>query len=237
MNQDDKIQDIWRRMEPDKKEVTMEAVEQAMRSSVNRQSIGMKLYIWFWLAWISATLLLAGMNIAGYAGNPPFQWAQIAIATAAVAFGAYGVHLLNEVTAMDRADESMTTLLKRRIRFYRSKYEIWNLMSAALCFMLTFVIGCYVDNDHGTYRINRPWFFGTVAVLQFLIVYAALKIGQYPLLKETRIFLSDLEAQAFEGMSRLPELRRHWRRWSILLTAIFLVLLLLGIWQAMRTLR
>jgi len=92
----------------------------------------------------------------------------------------------------------------------------------------------YIDNQNGIYRINKPIVFFGVILMQFIFIYVIIKVSQYPLLKEIKIFLSDLEAQALEGTQNLTETRKHWRRWTTIFVILATLLLLFGIWQAIQ---
>jgi hypothetical protein len=125
-------------------------------------------------------------------------------------------------------------LLKRRLRFYRTKYEIWNVMMAATLVLLTFTVNSYVDNDNGHYRINRVGIFILFSGIQFAFVYGLNKIAQYPIRKETKISLSDLEANVMERTKTLVVFRKRWRIWALIFFIIGTILLVLGILRAMR---
>lgn len=85
----------------------------------------------------------------------------------------------------------------------------------------------YIDNQNGIYRINKPIVFFGVILMQFIFVYVIIKVSQYPLLKEIRIFLSDLEAQVLEGTQKLTEMKKYLQRWRIIF-AILATLLFYG---------
>jgi hypothetical protein len=195
----DIIQDIWEKGKSQKREISMQEIEQVMKPSIRRQNFTFKLFIWIWLLIIFMTMILDGMNIAGYAINPPMLITQIVLTMVAMIFAIYGIQLLSELSIIERADESMLSVLKRRLRFYRSKYEIWNLMMAAMIPILSFAVTTYIDNQNGIYRINQPIVFFGVTLMQFIFGYFIIKVAQYPVLKEIKIFLSDLESQVLEG--------------------------------------
>ena len=92
----------------------------------------------------------------------------------------------------------------------------------------------YIDNQNGIYRINKPIVFFGVILMQFIFVYVIIKVSQYPLLKEIRIFLSDLEAQVLEGTQKLTEMKKYWQRWRIIFAILATLLFLWGIWQAIQ---
>jgi hypothetical protein len=108
-------------------------------------------------------------------------------------------------------------------------------MMAAMIPVLSFAINTFIDNQNGIYRINQPIVFFGVILIQFIFCYVILKVAQYPVLKEIKIFLSDLESQAVEGTQKLVEMKKHWRRWGIIFVIVGILFLLFGIWQAMQS--
>lgn len=230
----DIIQELWNKGEPPKKEFTVEEIERALRPDVRRQSTSIRMFVWLWLVILLGTLVLDALNIAGYIGNPVMLTTTIGLALLGVMFGIYGIHLLRELNIMDCADESMMVLLQRRRRFYRTKFEIWNVMMALILLLLTFAVNTYVDNDNGTYTINRVEIFIGFSILQFAFMYGINRIAQYPIRKEMKIFLADLEANGMEATQKLVVFRKQWRIWTIVFAIIGTILFLLGIWRAMQ---
>jgi hypothetical protein len=231
---EDIIQEIWDKGKSQKRDLSVQEIEQALRPDVRRQSLAIRMFIWIWLVVLPGTFVLNVLNIVGYLGNSVMLLTQIGLALLAVAFWIYGTHLLREIRVMDRADESLIVLLKRRVRFYRTKFEIWNVMMAATLVLLTFAVTTYIDNENGHYRINRVGIFIIVSAMQFAFMYGINKIAQYPIRKEMKIFLSDLEANVMEGTQTLVVFRKRWRVWLTVFFIIGVILLLLGIWRAMQ---
>ncbi len=106
---------------------------------------------------------------------------------------------------------------------------------AAMIPILSFAVITYIDNQNGIYRINQPIVFFGVTLMQFIFGYFIIKIAQYPVLKEIKIFLSDLESQVLECTQKLTEMKKHWWRWGIIFVIIAMLLLLWGIWQAIQS--
>lgn len=231
---EDIIQKIWDKGKSLRREMSVQEIEGALRPHARRQSFTIRMNVWIWLVILLGTLVIGALNIEGYSNNPTMLMLQIGLTLLAVVFGIYGIHLLREIRIIDRADESMVVMLKRLLRLYRTKFEIWNLMMSATLVILTFAVCSYVDNDAGHYRINRVEIFIIFSVLQFAFMYAVNKIGQHPLRKEMRIIISDLEACAIDGTQTIATLRRRWRMWATIFFIIGTILLLYGIWRAMQ---
>jgi hypothetical protein len=192
------------------------------------------MWVWIYLVILLGTFVLDVLNIVGYAVNPVMLMIQIGLALLGMAFAAYGIHLLREIHIMDRADENLTALLKRRLRFYRTKFKAWEFMMAAAVVLLSFAVTSYIDNDGGHYRINKPEIFISFTGLQFAFMYAMNKMAQYPIPQEMRTFLSDLEANGLEGMRVLAGRRKRWRIWALIFFIIGTILLVLGILRSLQ---
>jgi hypothetical protein len=231
---EDIVQEIWDKGGSREKELSVQEIEQALRPDVRRQSFAFRMYIWIWLVILIGTFILDALNIFGYSGNPAMLTTQIGLMLLGVIFGIYGIHLLREIRIMDRADESVTALLQRRLRFYRTKFEIWNVMMAGGIVLLSFAVNSYVDNENGYYRIGRVEAFVVFSIMQFAFMYGINKIAQYPIRKEIKIFLSDLEAHMMEGTQTLVVFRKRWRIWVVVFFIVGTILLLFGIWRAMQ---
>lgn len=230
----DIIQDIWGRGKSTTKEINMKDFEQAIRPSISRHTFSFKLFIWIWLCIIFTTMVLGGMNIEAYSMNPSMLFAELVITITAMIFGFYGIHLLGELKIINRAEESLVSMLKRRLRFYRSKYEIWNVMMAAMIPLLSFAFITYIDNQQGVYRINKPFIFWGVTLIQFIFGYVIIKFSHYPILKEIKIYLADLEAQVWDGTHMLTAMKKRWRFWGYIFVIVAALLLLWGIWRAIQ---
>jgi hypothetical protein len=231
---EDLIQKIWDKGKPRKRELSVQEVERALRPDVRRQSFALRTYVWIYLVILSGTLILDALNIVGYSANPVMLMTQIGLTLLGVTFGMYGIHLLREIRIMDRADESLLALLQRRLRFYRTKFRIWEFLMAATIVLATFAVTSYVDNEDGFYRIHRVGIFILFSVGQFAFMYGVNKIAQYPIRKEMKVFLADLEANVTQGRETLVASRKRWRIGAIIFFIIGTILLVLGILRTMQ---
>jgi hypothetical protein len=231
---EDIIQDIWDKGKSQKQDLSLQEIERALRPDVRRQSIAIRMYIWLWLAILLGAFAMVVLNIEGYLNNSTMLMTHIGLAMLTIAFAAYGIHLLGEIRIMDRADESLMNLLERRRRFYRTKFEIWNLIMAATVVLLTFALNAYVDNDNGQHRINRVEIFVAFSLTQFGFIYGINKLAQLPIRKGMKIFLSDLGTNAMEGTQTLVGFRKRWRVWVVVFFIIGTILFLFGLWRALQ---
>jgi len=228
----DILQEIWDkgRKEP---AMTRAEIEAVLQPQIRKNALGWSILVWTYLAFIAVTLVCQGMNIYAFRANPVMLTVGVLLTLVTLGFLAFGIHVIRELTAMDQADESLVAKLQRRLCFHRTTIEIWLWMIALTAVFLSFAVSTTVDAQEGQYQINRPHVFIGVMVGQLLFIYAALKMGQYPFVKEAKAILSDLEHQITTGSEQVKTFKRTWRLWSLLLAVILVLMLIWGILRAM----
>ena len=229
----DVLQQIWDKGRKDPK-MSKAEIQAILRPQVRKNAFGMRFLVWIYTACIAVTLVVEGMAVYAFRANPVMLAAHAGTAVLTLGFLGYGVYLIGELAAMDRGDQSLVTVLRRRVRFYRAKYEIWLWMLALTVVFLSFALITMRHNQDGQGRIDRgiDLIDVGVAVAQLLAVYAVLKVGHYPLVRQLKAILSDLEHQVTTGTERIQGLKRSWRVWGLLLAILGTVLLILGILRA-----
>lgn len=203
-----------------------------LQPRIDKTARAWRLVVWMYMALVAVTLVCEGMNIYAFRTQPVMLAVGIGLVLSTLGFLGYGVHLMSEMAAIEHTDESLVAKLRRRLRFHGSKCEIWLWLTALSCVFLSFAVSTMADADLGTYRINRPLVFGATLLGQLLFMYAVLKVGQYPFVRESRAILKDLERQVTRETERVRALERHWRLWGALLVIVFVLLLLLSLWRA-----
>ena len=230
----DIIQDLWERGTGKEKRMSREAIEQFLQPRVKRNVFHFKFLVWFYLFVLAAIFVLQGINIVGYQSNPLMLAVQAGLTLIALTFFAYGIHLVEEIGRIDRADESLVALVQRRLRFYRTKYEIWLWMIAGTALLLSYAVNTMVDNVGGHYRINKPVVFIGTSLAMFFGLYAVSKLAHYPVVTELKAFLHDLEAQVTEQTVKVQKLKKTLRLWGIVLAVILTLLALWGLLLALQ---
>lgn len=231
MNDDKLIERLWAKRKEEPK-MTREEISNMLRPRVGEFSKILKQYLWIYLGILLAILILQGVNLAGYITNATMLAAQIFVTVAAIGFAVYGVYLIGEVRHLDRVDKSLGEAVKRRLEFFRGKYEWWLWACAASLLLLSWSIGTMVDNAGGTFRINKPLFFIGINAVMFFGMYGVLKLSHLPFIREMRAVLEDLEAQMTDRTREIDEWKIRWKRWGRVSAVLLLVLLLYGVWRA-----
>jgi hypothetical protein len=212
--------------------MTKAEIQAILQPRIRKSALGWSFLVWTYLAVIAGTLVCEGMNIYAFRTNPIMLTVGVLLTVLTLGFLAYGIHIARELATIDKADESLVAKLQRRLRFHRTKYEIWVWMIALTVAFLTFAVSSMPDAQDGQYRINRPSFFIAVTLGQILFMYAILKIGHYPLVRESKAILSDLENQVTTGTDQIKAFKRTWRLWSLLFVFLGTILLIWGICRA-----
>jgi len=112
----------------------------AARPKVAGSSLTLKTFLWLYLAMLLATLVLQGVNLAGYRTNPAMLVVHGVVLAAALGFTAFGIHLYGEVGRLDRRDEKLVDAVERRLHLLRGKYEVWLWICAVTAWMLAWAI-------------------------------------------------------------------------------------------------
>ncbi len=230
-NGDDLIDRLWAERQ-EEEPMSREQIVSALRPRVGRVTRTLKIYLWMYLAMLLATLVLQGVNLAGYSSNTTMLTVHVLVIALAAGFTAFGIHLVGQVGKLDQMDASLSEAVTQRLAFLRGKYEGWMWICAATLLLLGWAISTLVDNADGIYRINKPWVFTSLLLVMFFGGYAVIKGAHFPVLRELRAVLEDLEAQFLGRTGAVDELKLKWRRWSYFLVVLMTLLLLLGIWRA-----
>ena len=106
-------------------------------------------------------------------------------------------------------------------------------IGAVTCLFLSLALNTLIDNDQGTYRINRPVFFVVISLLVILFIYGVQKIAQFFAVRQIKVYLTDLQNDALEGSRKIEESKRKQFIVYLILALILTILFILGIIKAM----
>ncbi len=230
----DLIQKIWERGKKMEVKTGTLQLENLVSKGIRRFSFNLAFFVWMYLAALGVTLALEMVNLGGYRANPVMTAVHWGIIALAVLFSAYGIHLLQQLRFLRNMDAGTSALIEKRLTFYRTKYEAWMVMISLVVIMLSFAINAKVDNMNGIYRINKPAVFIGTMIASFTFCYGALKISFYPMVREMKALLSDLESQMLDQAPKLGELKKRYRLFLAIGIILAVIFLLFGIWMAMR---
>jgi hypothetical protein len=182
-----------------------------------------------------AAMVLIGFDLYGYRSNPVMLKVFIPMLIACSTFFGYGVFLLSYIRQISHGDFDLVTTIKRKLKVYRTHYEAWMWIGAVSTLFLSFALNTLVDNEQGTYRINRPVFFVVISCLVLAFIYGVQKIAQFFAVHQIKVYLADLQNDVLEGSRQLRQASRKYVVIFLILAIILTILFIWGIIKARST--
>ncbi len=210
-------------------------LEAFLKPKVSKATLNLNLNILVYMAAQLAAMVLMGFDFYIYRSNPVMLTALIPMFILCSSFFGYGVFLLSYIWQVNRGRFDLITAINRKLKVYRTHYEAWMWIGAVTCLFLGFALNTLIDNDQGTYRINRPVFFAVICLLVLLFIYGAQKIAQFFAIKQIRVYLTDLQNDVLEGSCRLEETRKQKLLIFVILFIILTITFILGLIRALST--
>jgi len=213
----------------------MSELEAFLKPKVSKAALSLNLNIFVYMAAQLAAMILIGFDLYGYRSNPVMLKVLIPMFIVSSSFFGYGVFLLNYIWQINHGNFDLITAINRKLKAYRTHYEVWMWMGAVSLLFLIFALNTLIDNDQGTYRINRPIFFAVISLFVLLFIYGVQKSAQLMAVREIKVYLADLQNELLEGSQRLEKAKRRFRIFTVILVVIFTILFILGLIKAMST--
>ncbi|MFB0554723.1 MAG: hypothetical protein ACETWQ_15580 [Phycisphaerae bacterium] len=207
-------------------------LEAFLKPKVSKATLHLNLNILVYMAAQLAAMILIGFDLYGYRSNTVMLTVLIPMFILCSSFFGYGVFLLSYIWQINRGQFDLITAINRKLKVYRRHYEAWMWIGALSSLFLIFALNTLIDNDQGTYRINRPVFFAVICLLVLLFIYGVQKIAQFVAISQIRVYLEDLQNDALEGSHRLQEVRRKHLVVFIIFALILIILFILGVIKA-----
>jgi len=206
-------------------------LEAFLKPKVGKATLNLNLNILVYMAEQLAAMVLMGFDLYIYRSNPVMLTTLIPMFILCSSFFGYGVFLLSYIWQVNRGRFDLITAINRKLKVYRTHYEAWMWIGAVTCLFLVFALNTLVDNDQGTYRINRPVFFAVISLLVILFIYGTQKIAQFFAIRQIRVYLTDLQNDVLEGSCRIEETRKQK---LIIFVILFIILTITFIWGLIR---
>ena len=111
----DRLQEIWGR-EGEEQKMSKAEIQAILQPHVRKNALGLTTLLWVYVAVVAVTLVLEGMNLYGLRSNLPVLTVQVVMTLLTLTFLAYGIHLIREVSVMDRPDQTLVAITRRRFR-------------------------------------------------------------------------------------------------------------------------
>ncbi|MHC4537348.1 MAG: hypothetical protein ACYS6K_25700 [Planctomycetota bacterium] len=210
-------------------------LESFLKPKISKVTLSLNLNILVYMTAQLAAMILLGFDFYGYRSNPVMLKALIPMFIACSSFFGYGVFLLSYIWQINHGNFDLVTTINRKMKVYQRHYEVWMWIGAVSCLFLSFALNTLIDNDQGTYRINRPVFFAVISFLVITFIYGAQKITQIKVVREIRAYLSDIQNEALEGSHKIEQAKRKYMVIFLFLAIILTIFFILGIIKAMST--
>ena len=210
-------------------------LEAFLKPKVSKATLSLNLNIFVYMAVQLAAMVLIGFDLYGYRSNPVMLKVLIPMFIVCSFFFSYGVFLLSYIWQFNRGDFDLVTAINRKLKAYRRHYEAWMWIGAVSSLFLSFALNTLIDNDQGTFRINRPVFFAVICLLVIFFIYGVQKIAQFIAVRQIRVYLSDLQNDALEGSHRLEKAKRKYLVVYLIIAIILTITFIWGIIKATST--
>jgi len=120
------------------------------------------------------------------------------------------LRVLRPLQRLGDSGVELPTLVKRQLHFFHTTFEWWMWVAPVTCWLLSFSVSVWMENQSGHYRINRVVEFVAVSAAMIFGTYAITRLGYLPLIQRSLAALHDLEAQVTEQTQRVQKQRKYW---------------------------
>jgi len=207
-------------------------LEAFLKPRISKTTLSLNFNILVYMAAQLAAMILIGFDLYGYRSNPILLKVLIPMFIVCSSFFGYGVFLLTYIWQVNHGNFDLVTAINKKLNVYRKHYEVWMWIGAVSLLFLIFALNTLVDNDQGTYRINRPVFFTVICLLVFLFIYGVQKITQFFAVRQIKVYLADLQNDALEGSHRIEKAKKKQMVIYLVLALILTFLFIVGLIKA-----
>jgi hypothetical protein len=202
-------------------------IETYIKPRVKKSSAVVKINLFFYTIIAFAVFIILALNSIYFITNPVVLTVN-AIGMIISAFIIYyGWYSYKQFNGTESGIHDLSVELHNKIEFYSRIYERWMWIIPTLTLLLIFAVGTMIDNENGTYRINKPLLFISINVIIFMGIYLINKVSHLFWLREIKDYLSDVDNQLMEGTLKI-ESRKKKYFWLIFLVFILLTVFFIG---------
>ena len=163
------------------------------------------------------------MNLVEYSNNPVMIWALIPQLIVSIGILAFGVNIFYKLKVINNYSDTLSNLINKQLRFIRTDYEIWLVITSFSILILSFAIGIFIDNDNGQFIIYNKIRYVVINIAVFLFIYGIQKFSSVFQLRALKIYLSDLKNGILEKSIGMEKKRKK-HIWFYVVIAIILTI-------------
>jgi hypothetical protein len=216
---DELIQALWQQGKASEPKMSLKEIETVLARSARSGWSELRRMVWFYLAVMASGVLLSGWNYVTYRTNPGWLAALAGMVALLLAFIGYGAGVLREMRALDQPLDGLAIQVKRQMRFFRTRYQVWMGTVAAAIWLVCFGVSLQMYYEDGRYGVSIDGGLVAFSVMQAAIIYGLVRVAHHLLSQRLVAALEDLEAQATEQTERIARSQR-WQTVLLILAVI-----------------
>jgi hypothetical protein len=163
------------------------------------------------------------MNLAGYINNPVMIWALVPQLILSIGILIFGITVFYKLKVINNYSDTLSNLINKQLRFIKTDYEIWMVITSFSLLILIFAVNIFVDNDNGHYFIYNKIKYVIINIAVFLFIYGIQKFSSIFQFRALKIYLSDLKSGILDESIGLEKNRKKYK-WLLVVIAIILTI-------------
>lgn len=207
---DDMIKPLWNQGKQQEPKLNPQEISNLLAKSARTGWSRLRINVWIFALLLVVALLFNVLNVIGFVENPGWLAVQVALALITLTLLAFNLRVLRPLQSLDDPSVELPTLVKRQLHFFHTTFEWWLWVAPVTCWLLSFSVSVWMENQDGQYRINRLGVFVAASAAMILCTYAVFRLGHLPLIQRSLAALHDLEAQVTDQTRRVQKQRKYW---------------------------
>jgi len=202
-------------------------IEAYIKPRVNKTSRSVKFNIYFYTILAFACVVMLIINCVYYISNPIILTVNAIGILMSSYIVYYGWYSYVQFKGIETGNHDLSSELLKKIDFYYRIYERWMWFIPTITIILIFALNTMVDNQNGTYRINRPWLYAGINLVIYVGIYLLNKVSHTIWLGDIKKYLNDLENQIIESSLKIESRKK---KYAWLLVLILMILAAFFVW-------
>lgn len=213
----DLIQSLWNRGKGKEPKMSTQQINNLLAKSVRVGWSKLRINVWLFALMLSAALVFNVLNVIAFTSNPRWLAVHAGLTLITLVFLVFNLGVLRPLRGLDDPSVELPTLVRQQLHFFHTTLKWWMWVGPVTCWLLSFSLSVWTDQQDGQYRINHVGKFVAMSAAVIFGLYAVYRLAHYPLIQRTLAALHDLEAQVTEQTRRVQKQRKYWIIAGILL--------------------